>query len=238
MPDSLCKAFGKYRTWNHSSGVSDHRAVILHINFDLSYISYPFKLNPTCRTEEDFTDLMRKEWDLLLTTTPGHLGPLKSLLYKLNILQPIVHLWEKNKKKSIKHDLSSIEGDILSMETHLLHDPSSEALQEDLKTCHSLGMKLLTHKEESLRQYSRVVWLLEGDQNSRYFHNFSNKIQVTNLVWEATDTDNSRVQDLDSIKRVARFFFVNIFREPNTFNIDEQLGIIKLFSSLFLAEDD
>ena len=87
---------------------------------------------------------MRKEWDLLLTTTPGHLGPLKSLLYKLNILQPIVHLWEKNKKKSIKHDLGSIEGDILSMETHLLHDPGSEALQEDLKNCHSSWMKLLT----------------------------------------------------------------------------------------------
>ena len=95
---------------------------------------------------------MRKEWDLLSTAAPGHLGPLKSLLYKLNILQPVVRLWEKNKKKSIKHDLSSIEGDILSMETHLLHDPGSEALQEDLKNCHSSWMKLLTQKEESLRQ--------------------------------------------------------------------------------------
>ena len=152
MPDSLCEAFGNYRTWNHSSGVSDRRAIILHIDFDLSYISYPFKLNPTCLTEEDFTDLMRKEWDLLSTTALGHLGPLSSLLYKIKILQPVVHLREKNKKKYIKRDLSSLEGDILSMETHLLHDLGSKALQEDLKNCHSSGMKLLTHKEESLHQ--------------------------------------------------------------------------------------
>ena len=59
-----------------------------------------------------------------------------------------------------------------------------------------------------------------------------------NSVWEATDEDNSRVHDLDSIKRVARSFFANIYREPNTFNIDEQLGIIKKISSFFLAEDN
>lgn len=56
-------------------------------------------------------------------------------------------------------------------------------------------------------------------------------------MWEVTNSNNSRVQDPVSIKRVARYFFADIYREPNTFNINEQLEIIKLFPSYFSADE-
>ena len=36
MVEDLCDEFGKYRTWYHSLGFSDHKAIILQLDFDKS----------------------------------------------------------------------------------------------------------------------------------------------------------------------------------------------------------
>ena len=72
-------------------------------------------------------------------------------------------------------DIYRIETDICTIENSLFVDPESEVLQEALKSYHSDRIKILTHKEETLHQQTRVVWLLIGDENSRYFHNLANK---------------------------------------------------------------
>ena len=132
----------------------------------------------------------------------------------------MVRLWEKTKKKSMNLDNCRFEDDINTIEHHLLFDPGSDILQGELKNCLVSRGKLLLHKEETLRQKSRDTWLLAGDENSHYFHHYANKRRVTNAVWEAVDEDNTIVFYQASIKKVARNYFTDLYKELDTFTIE------------------
>lgn len=238
LSDSLCSSFGKYRSWNHSSGVSNHRVVILQIYFDKSFINHPFKFNPTWLKEDEFDELIRKEWALMSDTVLRSTSPVKVFLHKLRRIQPVVRLWEKTKKKSLISDICRLEYDISSIEYHLLYEPGSNILQGDLKNFLISRGKLLLHKEETLRKKSQATWLLTGEENTRYFHHFTNKRWVHNSVWEAMDGDNCTVYDQDSIRKVARNYFVDLYKEPDNYTIEDQLGMINISPSYVSTEDN
>ena len=58
MAYSLCASLGNYRTWHHSSGIFDHHVVVLQIDFDTSFIRYPYNFNPTWLKEVVFDELI------------------------------------------------------------------------------------------------------------------------------------------------------------------------------------
>ena len=62
LAEDLCEYFGKYRTWSHSLGFSDHKAVLLQIDFDKSLTKYPFKFNPIWLEDQQFCDFVRVQW--------------------------------------------------------------------------------------------------------------------------------------------------------------------------------
>ena len=111
-------------------------------------------------------------------------------------------------------------------------------LQGELKSCLTSRSKLLLHKEETLRQQSKATWLLARDENTRYFHQFANKRRVNNSIWEAVEVDNTTVFYQVSIKKVARNFFADLYKESDSYSIEDQLNIINLFPSYVAAEDN
>ena len=84
MSDSLCDLLGKYRSWNLSTGSSDHKAIILQLDFDRGKFHYPFKFNPTWLLEDDFNALVSDQWEILSQEVPNHFSSLQALIYKLN----------------------------------------------------------------------------------------------------------------------------------------------------------
>ena len=120
--------------------------------------------------------------------------------------------WEKLKKKAMSSDICKLEEDINNIEFNLLYDPGSVVLQGELKSCLTSRSKLLLHKEETLRQQSRATWLLAWDENTRYFHQFSNKRRVNNSIWEAMEVNNTTVYDQVSIKKVVENFFADLYK--------------------------
>lgn len=135
-------------------------------------------------------------------------------------------------------DICRLEYDISSIEYHLLYEPGSNILQGDLKNFLISRGKLLLHKEETLRKKSQATWLLTGEENTRYFHHFTNKRWVHNSVWEAMDGDNCTVYDQDSIRKVARNYFVDLYKEPDNYTIEDQLGMINISPSYVSTEDN
>ena len=130
-------------------------------------------------------------------------------------------------------DINRIEGEICSIEKSLLLDPSFVALQGALKCCLLDKTKLLTHKEETLRQKSRAIWLQAGDENSKYFHNYENRIRISNLIWETMDDSGNLVTHHGSIKDKVISYFSNLYKDSKTQNISEQLKVLNLFQTMF-----
>ena len=83
--------------------------------------------------------------------------------------------------------------DILILDDLVVRDSFYDINREALKACHLTKQNMLLHKEETLRQKSRVVWLKAGDENTKYFYNYANMRQLTNFVWEVIDLNRKMV---------------------------------------------
>lgn len=59
------------------------------------------------------------------------------------------------------------------------------------------------------RQKSRVQWLKEGDDNTRFFHNIANVQKAVNGIHNLRMGDD-RVEDAEGIKRHVEDFFRNL----------------------------
>lgn len=73
--EALCDSVGKYRSWNLSTGVLKHRAIILKVVFDREPMVYPFKFNHTWLVEENFCVFVKTMWEHISEETPAHLNP-------------------------------------------------------------------------------------------------------------------------------------------------------------------
>ena len=58
MAETLCGLMGKYRSWNNSTGFSDHKSIILQLDFYHGLVPYSFKFNPTWLLEDEFNTLV------------------------------------------------------------------------------------------------------------------------------------------------------------------------------------
>ena len=46
MVEDLCEEFGRYKTWDYSTNISDHKDIMIELDFDRDLVYYPLKFNP------------------------------------------------------------------------------------------------------------------------------------------------------------------------------------------------
>jgi len=49
--------------------------------------------------------------------------------------------------------------------------------------------KILDEAEATWRMKSRVLWLKNGDENTKYFHNYAKHRQNINTIWKLQDEE-------------------------------------------------
>ena len=100
MADGLCEDTGKFRSWSLATGFSNHRVVHLQLDFDVSFHYYPFKFNPSWLKDEDFNQLIREQWGLLVEQALVRLNPMECFLWIMNNLRLVVIDWEHKRRRS------------------------------------------------------------------------------------------------------------------------------------------
>ena len=116
MSNALCEKIGHFRCWHYSTRVSDHKVVVLQLDFDLHKVCYPFKFNSSWLAVEDFNSLITSQWDSLHSVVPAHYSPFQSLLFKLSKLHRVVSTWELDEKKKGEDTLCTIEDEIRTID--------------------------------------------------------------------------------------------------------------------------
>lgn len=178
----FCDSIGRFRSWHYSTGASDHKVVILQLDFASAKTQYPFKFNPYWLVDGDFNAIVNTQWVLLQEKVPSHFSPLKALQFKLEKLRPLVRSWERVAKKRAVDSIVAIEEEIISLENDLGGDLFSLVRSEKIKDLFARKHKILLQKEETPRQQSCAIWLRVGDDNSKYFHQFANKQRILNSI--------------------------------------------------------
>ena len=97
LDENLCDDFGKYRSWSYSMGISNHKAIILLIDFDKKIVKFPFKFNSIWLEETYFCEFVKKQW--INMSKVSYSSVMFGLISKLSKHKVQVQKWEKIKKK-------------------------------------------------------------------------------------------------------------------------------------------
>lgn len=76
--------------------------------------------------------------------------------------------------------------------------------------------ELLAAEESYLRQRSRVKWLKEGDQNTRFFHNFIKGKLTRSRISSLVDSDGNSLTEEKDIKREILSFYMDLLGTEDT----------------------
>ena len=184
--------------------------------------------------EDDFTPLVDSSWKAPLDFGPSN--PLDSLLGKLKRLKVSVKGLERKKiceRKQLLLDLNEEITHILLKDFRIL----SAIDVSRLKDLHDKKGNILAHEVTTQRLKSRVLWLKEGDANTKLFHAYASGRRNSNAIWSLKDINGNLVSDDIALKKMGKKHFSDVFMDDKSTNIADQLKVIRLFLTFTQAEE-
>ncbi|XP_048605797.1 uncharacterized protein LOC125583207 [Brassica napus] len=103
---------------------------------------------------------------------------------------------------------------------YLDDDATTEEISKALKEL-SAALKA---EEMFWRQKSRVLWLREGDRNSKYFHALEKQRRARNRITQLLDENGNIVEDEEGLVAIATSYFRQIFESYDPEDIAEALS--------------
>ena len=104
----------------------------------------------------------------------------------------------------------------------MVRDYFSANRKERLFQLYAKRVKILRQEEQTWILKSRPVWLEAGDNNTNFFHRFSNQRKITNYFWELKIENGDLISDKTNIKDVALGFFSDLYRKEENTNLEQQ----------------
>ena len=102
---------------------------------------------------------------------------IKKLSKNLNKIKKVSKPWAKAYNENQQKQLKQVES---SLKRIYEQNNSGIFTEEELKEVKEKELKreeLLAKEEQLLRLKSIAIWIKEGDNNTKFFHNFANKIR-------------------------------------------------------------
>lgn len=233
MAEALAGLCGKYRCWSTSSGLSDHKLVILEIDPIVTKVSYPFKFNSAWLLCDKLCSMVRDKWRLL--SEQRYSSATYALTTKLKLLRFKVLAWEKRTRAEKQARLCEIELQLNDLDCHV--EAIFDAITKELRTnLEAEKFRLLAMEEEAWQLKRRAIWLNSGDRNTKFFQNFATIRKNTNAVWEIVDTRGLLLKDQLSIEKGVVDFFSGVYTQDVDAHLVEKLKVIEQFPRIFSME--
>jgi hypothetical protein len=157
--------------------ISDHNPILLEAG-GIAKGKTSFKFENMWLKAPDFVDKVRAWWSsYTFNGTPSFV-----LAQKLKTLKGDLKFWNKQVFGDV-----GVKRQQLECELQLLDEKESESSLSDEERLRreecKLELEKVAHMEEvSWRQKSRVLWLKEGNNNTKFFHKMANSHQSYNYM--------------------------------------------------------
>ena len=189
--------FSNIQVWPRAT--SDHVPISLQLNNDIAQKSrMRWKYEFFWEKFEQTSNIIQEVWRHPISGSPAF--RVKS---KLQQSLSSLHAWNKQNIGSIPHQINILE-------SHLLHHPVGQNMAE---------MDLIQHKldffyecqDMLLAQRAKLLWLRNGDRNTKFFHNVVRHRKAQNWIGRLKSLQGIWLSDTKSIMREACSFYVNLF---------------------------
>jgi hypothetical protein len=181
--------------------LSDHFPLLLEVG-SMSRGKFPFRFENMWLQEEGFVDRVQGWWSSYSFDGP----PSLILAQKLKALKEDLKKWNYHEFGNV-----SLRQQQLFRDLEALNCKESlgglSASERDLQATTLLELDKLAHLEEtSWRQKSRVLWLKEGDNNTKFFHKMANSNRCRNFMEKLEVGDVTYSVDSDIRDMVVQFY--------------------------------
>ena len=163
-----------------SGGVLDHFPIHLEIYGIINKPRAPFKFNSSWLNDISYTSLVTDFWKTHPLDRNKHIT--EGFMAKLKELKKISKIWAHNKRYDEEHRVNEIEKEIANLEENSKGTFPSLELRDKLVEKIALRGKILKDKEEMPRLRSRAIWLREWDENTNFYHKFTNERRAYNTI--------------------------------------------------------
>lgn len=129
-----------------------------------------------------------------------------------------------------EYRLSNIRKEIGRIENFLKDSNMWEDSAEDLAKYKDLDKKLkelLKNEETMWHQRSRVMWLKDGDKNTKFFHNKAIQRKKVNGIKKIRDEEGTWWRGGYHVERVLVFYFSSLFTSSNPTDIEETCQVVR-----------
>jgi hypothetical protein len=194
----------------------------------------PLKISQAWLEDEDFRSLVGSSWEKVNPYNPSPImAQFASSLKKLKIvIKRWIPIWKARRCRT----LLDTEEQLKILYKKLKEGPLTESNLEDLKNLENLHHSWLKTEEQEWRQKSRATWSIEGDNNTKIFHAFSNFRRNLNTIWNIKKEDETVLSSFKEKAEVGVTYFKNLFTDPVGCPIQEILKVVGKFPFVFSEE--
>ncbi|XP_058726320.1 uncharacterized protein LOC131597653 [Vicia villosa] len=177
----------------------------------------PFKFNNLWLKHEDLNTFVEEEWNKIVIKGRGDF----CLVEKLKTLKNRLTWWNKNVFGWIDLKINNDGKELYSLENVFVHfagNVPEEVVANRIKVAEDFWDNI-NKREGMLRLKSRQLWLSEGDDNTRYFHNSLKDRRRRNSLCSIA-TPEGRMEGVEDIKEFTFKHFENFFKEDNHLRLE------------------
>ena len=74
------------------------------------------------------------------------------------------------------------------------------------------------------KQRSRIQWLNEGDNNTKFFHQKASRRRNKNRITQLSREDGTICEEIDEMQQMTRDFYRNLYSSEGTKNMEQVLS--------------
>ncbi|GJW45390.1 cytochrome P450 [Tanacetum coccineum] len=194
---------------------SDHNPLLLS-NSGPKFGPIPFKLYNSWLLHKDFTKIVQDCWmtSPLIPAVNMSVHPSISFKSKLQHLKANIKIWRQKLLEAEASTSTTLRQKIDSLDSKAEISPLSEA-EINTRTTLVKSLADLEHRNiMDLRQKAKTRWALEGDENSRFFHDMINNRRNRSRI-NGLNIHGDWVLDPVIIKNHVYDYFGARFKETN-----------------------
>eukprot|EP00253_Pinus_taeda_P026585 PITA_26585 len=224
-----------YKQWVGSGGISDHYPIYLELSGPNKKPKAPFKFNHGWLQDPSYIKLVKDYWTQNPIDWADSLA--KGFCMNLSQLKHMSIEWAREKNKQDNTALMHIEAKILSLTDERGLGFITAVDKEHLVELETQKQKILREREETIRLRSRATWLKDGDENTRFFHNYAKGRKVKNTIWSLPTPDEDVADTFPKLSQMGSSHFRNLYKQPQATSIAEIINIAGHFHR-FVNKDE
>uniref|UniRef100_A0A2N9EW14 Reverse transcriptase domain-containing protein n=1 Tax=Fagus sylvatica TaxID=28930 RepID=A0A2N9EW14_FAGSY len=187
--------------------LSDHFPLLLEVG-SMTRGKSPFNFENMWLKDEGFVDRVEAWWSSYSFNGP----PSVVLARKLKALKEDLKNWNYHVFGNVNVKQQQLFCDLGTLDSKESLGGLSSS-ERDLRGTLLMELDKLAHFKETLwRQKSRVLWLKEGDNNTRFFHKIANSNRRRNFI-EKLEVDGTLYSSESDIREKAVQFYTSLYTE-------------------------